>query len=76
MKIEKALEILTLNYKDQAHGMPKDCAVALFMGMGALEAVKNARANNYYTPIPGLPGEDVITPAHFPKPLERHQTAL
>ena len=57
MKIEKALEILTLNYKDNASAMPKDCAVALFMAMGAIQAVIDARSNNYYTPIPALPGE-------------------
>jgi len=57
MKIEKAIEILEeFRISDPGEDF-QDIDDALKLGTEALKAVKDARANNYYTPIATMPGE-------------------
>ncbi len=57
MTPKKALEILTLNYKEQGSAMPKDCAVALFMAMSALTQIMALRNQPGPMVYPLLAGE-------------------
>ena len=57
MTIEKAIEILARLEKTLAPTMAADGTDAIKLGIEALKAVTDARANNYYTPIATLPGE-------------------
>lgn len=57
MKIDKAIEILTSLANRLAHISQADEQTAARLGIEALKAVKSARANNYWTPIPTMPGE-------------------
>ena len=57
MTLEEAIEILDrIAAQDEECGRP-ECVEAEKLGIEALRAVKDARANNYYTPIQPLPGE-------------------
>ncbi|KKM92414.1 hypothetical protein LCGC14_1218620 [marine sediment metagenome] len=57
MKISKAIEILT----QCASTYPKDSQSEVLdsfkLGIEALRAVDHARTENYWTPIPTMPGE-------------------
>jgi len=57
MTLKKAIEILELNLLQAGKAMPPDCRDAVQLSIEADRAVIDARANNYYTPIPTLPGE-------------------
>jgi len=57
MTIEKAIEILTLHFKGHTVKRDPDFFNACYLGIEALKAVKDARSNNYWTPIPPLSGE-------------------
>ena len=57
MKPERAIEILEKEEEDTFLGSEKDWKDAVKLGYEGLKAIINARANNYWTPIPPLPGE-------------------
>ena len=57
MTIDKAIEILQDILRYVKPGDPPDEHDALKLSIEALKAVKSARANNYWTPIPTMPGE-------------------
>ena len=62
MTIDKAIEILhdLINHSEIA--FTPDELDATKLALEALKAVKSARANHYWTPIPPLPGEDPEKP--------------
>ncbi len=57
MKPEKAIELLSDLIFNEHSASHTDDDDAIKLGIEALEAVIDARANNYWTPIPTLPGE-------------------
>jgi len=57
MKIERAIEILHDVFDAEEYGGDSRIPAAIKLGIEALKAVKDARANSYWTPIPPLPGE-------------------
>ena len=59
MKIEKAIGILEEKQKENEPHWERGDRDALKLGTEALKAVKDARANNYYTPIATMPGETI-----------------
>lgn len=57
MNIEKAIENIEEVLKLDCHIKYPEWIYALNLGIEALKAVKDARTNNYYTPIAPLLGE-------------------
>jgi len=57
MKLEKAIEVIENILDSVEPGDPQEEQDALELGIEALKAVKDARVNNYYTPIAPLSGE-------------------
>jgi len=57
LTLEKAIEILEASFRDPWITPGGDLADAMKLSIQGLKAVKDARANNYWTPIPTLRGE-------------------
>lgn len=57
MKVSKAIELLSKTFCFPDYDDSLDINNAIKLGIEALRAVIDARANNYYTPIQPLPGE-------------------
>jgi len=57
MKLVKAIENLHFLSTSGAPKLRLEEIESIKLGIEALKAVKDARANNYWTPIPPLPGE-------------------
>lgn len=57
MEIPKAIEILELAIPDPEAVTALEMIDAMQLGIEAMKAIIDVRANNYYTPIPLLPGE-------------------
>lgn len=59
MTLEEAIKIQERPQFGATWPLPRLEIEATKLSIEALKAVKDARANNYYTPIPLLPGETV-----------------
>jgi hypothetical protein len=57
MTLGQAINILTDLLGEGPQFSPDKRREAVSLGIEALKAVKDVRANNYYTPISPLPGE-------------------
>lgn len=57
MKLDMAIKILEQDHIATRSKGDYTGSEALRIGIEAMKAVKHARNNNYWTPIPTLPGE-------------------
>ena len=57
MRIDEAITRLTPFFEGEKIETDMQDLDAFRLGIEALKAVQGARANNYWTPIPTLPGE-------------------
>ena len=57
MTLEKAIKTLQFQLSKPDNVVGPGTKAAVHLGIEALKAVKDARANNYWTPIPTMPGE-------------------
>jgi len=57
MTLDEAMTDLECLAQSEIAGLDDDEREAIGLGIQALKAVKDVRANNYYTPIPPLPSE-------------------
>jgi len=57
MNLEEAIKLIQADIDDEDVEWDSPLGRAYKLGIEALKAVRSARATNYWTPIPLLPGE-------------------